>query len=425
MKKVLVYPCGTEIGMEVYKAVHNSIHYEVWGGSCSYDHGRFVFENHIDNLAFITDRSDEKEIAEFNEQIKEYGFDYIYPAMDGVLSVFAKYQNCLEPVVIAPEEFTAAVTRSKKLTYETFEGILPVPKMYESIEDITEFPVFRKPDVGQGSAGTMKIHDKDELLANKKEGDGMLLLEYLPGKEYTIDCFTNGAGELLFAQGRERKRIRNGISVNAVLVNRPEFMDYAKRINEKLHQKGGWFFQLKEDANGELKLLEIASRIAGTSAIERCIGANLPLLTLDVYRGLNIDSLALNTYEIELDRALVNSYRLELDYNTVYVDYDDTVHMGDQLNLFVIQFLYQCVNTGKKLILLTKHEGDLEAQLKHFRIGQLFDEIIHIEQNHKKIDYINPQGAIFIDDSYGERAQVKEKYNIPVFDVSMLEALVK
>lgn len=64
MKNILVYPCGTEIGLEIYRALNNSIHYNLIGGSSSYDHGRFVYKNHIDKLPFLTDFSTKQEVIE-------------------------------------------------------------------------------------------------------------------------------------------------------------------------------------------------------------------------------------------------------------------------------------------------------------------------------------------------------------------------
>ncbi|MDY2590727.1 MAG: ATP-grasp domain-containing protein [Agathobacter sp.] len=422
MKKVLVYPCGTEIGLEIYRALHNSIHYEIYGGSCSYDHGRFVYENHIDNLPFITDKSNEDEIKEFNKIIDEYNFDFIYPAMDGVLTVFSKYRQLLTPKVVAPDFETTCITRSKKNTYALFEKRLPVPYEYIDKSLINNFPIFVKPSVGQGSSGAQLIRNSSELEPINEEG--MLFLEYLPGSEYTIDCFTNQSGELLYARGRERKRIKGGISVNAVFVDRPEFMEYAKIINANLKQRGGWFFQLKEAEDGKLKLLEIASRIAGTSAIVRNIGVNLPLLTLDVFDHHSIDSVIVNEFDIELDRALSNTFKIDLVYDSVYVDYDDTIVVNGKVNLEIINFLYQCINNNKKIILLSKHDGDLEEELIMYRIKEIFDKIIHLERNQDKKDYIKGN-SIFIDDSYGERKQVWDACKVPVFDTHMIECLME
>ncbi len=424
MKKVLVYPCGTEIGLEIYRALCNSIHYEVWGGSCSYDHGRFVYDKHIDNMPFIRDNSSVEEIVEFNNVIKEYGFDYIYPAMDGVLTVFSKYREHLSPVVIAPDYETTKITRSKKKSYEMFKGYIPVPEVYENSKDIPRYPIFVKPDVGQGSVGAMKINSKEELLALKSDDD-RLLLELLPGEEYTIDCFTNGEGTLVYCRGRIRKRIKSGISVSAVFYDEPEFEKIAKIINAKLNQRGGWFFQLKRDANGQLKLLEIASRIAGTSAIQRNIGVNLPLLTLNVFAGHKIDDVIVNSYNIELDRALANTFKIDARYDTVYIDYDDTIVKNGVINTEMISFLYQCVNNHKKIILISKHKGDLKEELVKYRLEGLFDEVCHIAVDEKKKDYIVDKNSIFIDDSYGERLEVYKAFGINVFDTHMIECLLE
>lgn len=422
-KRVLVYPCGTEIGLEIYRAVNNSIHYELIGGSSTYDHGRFIYKKHIDNLPFITDNSDEDDIREFDRVIEKYNIDIIYPAMDGVITVFSKYRELLKPLVIAPDYKATFITRSKSRTYSLLQEKVNVPRVYLNKTEVKKFPVFVKPDVGQGARGTEKIKDRKEL--DKLDMQGRLLLEYLPGEEYTIDCFTNRKGKLVYARGRGRKRIKDGISVNAVFEDDAEFVQWAEIINEKIQQIGAWFFQVKRDIKGQLKLLEVASRIAGTSAITRCIGVNLPLLTLEVYDGKDIDDVLINDYSIELDRALENKYKVELEYQVVYVDYDDTLVTENSVNCDVIKFLYQCLNLGKKIVLLSRHKGNLIQDMKKYRLEGIFDEIIHIEANRHKSDYINQENAIFIDDSYGERREVFLAKKIPVFDIHMIEALME
>lgn len=425
MKKVLVYPCGTEIGLEIYKALDLDIHYEMWGGSSSYDHGRFVYKNHIDNLPFIKDSSSLHEIQQFNEAIEVYNFDYIYPAMDGVLTIFSKYREYLKPVVIAPEYNTCNITRSKEKTYTLLGKYISVPKVFKNIDEIEKYPVFSKPDVGQGAVDTKKIETKDEAVL-EFENSRQLIVEYLPGEEYTIDCFTNRLGKLVYAKARGRKRIKNGISVNATFcAQQAEFMKIAQIINCHIRQRGGWFFQVKEDFTGKFTLLEVASRIAGTSAITRAVGINLPLLTLNDFSGQDINEVIENKFEIELDRALSNTFKTDLKYKTVYLDYDDTMVGNYGINLNMVKFAYQCINNGIKLILLSKHDGDLNAELKKYRLTEIFDEVIHLKKNEKKIDFINPCNAIFIDDSYGERIAVYSEFSIPVFDIHNIDVLME
>ena len=454
VKKVLVYPCGTEIALEIHKALRYAKNYKLIGGvDSSYDHGRFVYRDLIENLPFIKDDSTAEDVANFEEVISAYDIDFIYPAMDGVIAVFAKYRSLFKKETLIISD-AAEICRSKRATYQKLQNIVNVPVVYTSADEITNFPVFIKPDKGQGSVGARKINSPEEL--KNIDITNFIIMEYLPGKEYTVDCFTNAEGKLIYAKGRSRKRIKSGISVNAVFEDREdfrkEFQFLAQKINEAIRQKGGWFFQVREDKDGKLKLLEVAARIAGASAISRNIGANLPLMTVDIFNGIKIDDVALNDYDIELDRALKNSYKINLQYSHVYIDYDDTLVQGDKVNLAVVTFLYQCVNKGIKIILLSKHDGDLDQELEKHRLGCLFDEVIHIPKEEQKYKYIGYIGAcsnvgnssgnnsdytvktektektrdsIFIDDSYGERKAVKEVLNIPVFDTHMIECLLE
>lgn len=283
--------------------------------------------------------------------------------------------------------------------------------------------MFIKPDRGQGSVGAKRIDSPEEL--QSVDFDKNVVMEYLPGKEFTVDCFTNADGKLIYSKARGRKRIKNGISVNTIFEKRSEFALIADKINAAIKQKGGWFFQLREAADGTLKLLEVAARIAGTSAISRNIGANLPLMTLDVFNGIPIDDVTLNECEIELDRALENVFRTNISYSTVYIDFDDTIVQNGVINTAVIKYLYQCVNKRIRIILLSKHCGDLAGELQKYRIASLFDEVIHIGRDERKANYVTTKDSIFIDDSYGERNAIKKAHGIPVFDTHMIECLME
>ncbi|GHV80643.1 carbamoylphosphate synthase large subunit short form [Spirochaetia bacterium] len=421
-KRILVYPCGTEIALEIYKAVEFSTRFELWGGSSNYDHGRYVYKKHIDNLPFISDNSNKETILEFQNRIKDYGIDYIYPAMDGVLYKLSQYASLFYCKIIAPDFNTARITRSKKLTYQLLESDISVPKIYENISEIKEYPVFVKPDIGQGSYGAQKI-DNESILQNMNLED-ILLMEYLPDEEYTVDCFTNNSGDLIYISPRYRKRIKNGISVSSAAASGHEFEEIALTINEKLDQRGGWFFQVKKNTAGKLVLLEVASRIAGTSAYTRSKGVNLPLLTLYLYTGEHIDRVYENNYDVVIDRALHNSYATDLYYDTVYIDYDDTIIFNGKINSKIITFVYQCINNNIPVIIITKHIGDLNEDLQKYRLSDLFDKIIHIKQTENKYEYITGKNSIFIDDSFGEREIVHKKCNVPVFDTNMIEFLL-
>ena len=130
-----------------------------------------------------------------------------------------------------------------------------------------------------------------------------------------------------------------------------------------------------------------------------------------------------NNYDIELDRALDNKYKIDLNYNTIYVDFDDCLIINNKVNSQLVSFLYIAFNKGKKLILITKHEGNIHKSLANFRLKHLFDEIIHVKKSDNKSNYIKDLNSIFIDDSFSERKEIKQKFNLPVLSPDMIEIL--
>ncbi len=201
------------------------------------------------------------------------------------------------------------------------------------------------------------------------------------------------------------------------------FVEYARIISGRLTFFGAWFYQVKKGRDGIFKLLEVAPRIAGTMALHRVQGINFPLLSIYEQERIPVAILTNNAY-VEIDRALVNRYRHQIDYSSVYVDLDDTLIVHDKINVHVISFIYQSINEGKKIVLLTKHEKDLNSTLARFRLTDLFDEIIHINREDAKADYIKVRDAILIEDSFSERKAVSERLGIYTFDCSMVEVLL-
>lgn len=423
MKRILVFPCGSEIALEIYRSLKYSIHFELVGASSIDDHGKFVYKEYIGDLPFITSPSF---IGAISKLIKEKEIDAIFPAMDIVLDILKKNEHKVGCKVIGSCYETVSVCTSKLRTYQILKDVVKTPQIYTDEQAIT-YPIFMKPDIGYGARGTKLITDYDMLQEYRKEYPNSICCEYLSGDEYTLDCFTNKNGQLLFAAPRLRRRIVNGISVNTIPVadDNKEFYNIAKIINEKLQFRGAWFVQLKRDKNGVLTLLEVASRLGGSSSLYRNKGVNFALLTLFDAFGYDVEIYP-NNYEIELDRALDDIYNINISYNEVFVDFDDCVQLKNKyLNTELIAFLYQCVNENIKITLLTRHKAEIHDTLHGCRLSEVFDRIIHITDGTRKSQYIDNLLSIFIDDSYSERVDVMKHLHIPVFSPDMVKSLLK
>lgn len=421
-KRVAIFPAGSEIGLEINNALKYSTHFEVVGLSSVPCHAEYVYTNYVEGLPFYT--ADDF-IEQLNQIIEEYQLDFIYPAYDDVQLYLTHNQEKINAVIVTSDISTVEICRAKSATYAHFAGYDFIPHTYRKEEEIHEFPIFLKPDIGQGSQGAKKICDKHELNFALEENPDVVLCEYLPGEEYTVDCFTDYTGKLRTCCMRNRKRIRNGISVASELLPMEKTIeDIANTINSKLCFKGAWFFQVKKNASGQYRLLEIAPRIAGTMGMSRNTGVNYPLLTLFTMLGYPVDIIK-NNYHIMVDRALISRYKMDIEYDTIYVDLDDTLIVNGKVNTLLVYFLYQTVNEHKRRILLTKHLKSVEETLAKHRLSvELFDEMIRIEHSDEKSQYIKEKKAIYIDDSFSERKKISEICNIPVFDCSEVEALI-
>ena len=422
-KNILVFPCGSEIGLDIYSSVCYSTYFHLIGGSSVDDHGKFIYDDYIPNIPFATDDSF---IPTLSKIVKERHIDAIYPAMDLIITILKEHEKELGCRVISSSLETTRICLSKELTYNKLQGVVLTPKIYNpmSISD-RDFPVFAKPKIGYGAKGTKKLSTQDEVDNYVKGKEDLLILEYLPGEEYTVDCFTNKDGELLYCAARKRNRIKDGISVNTFFVKvQEEFEDFAQAINNKISFRGAWFYQVKRNKEGKLCLLEIASRLGGSSLLSRAVGVNFALLSLFDIFDYDV-SIMKNNYNVILDRALENKYKTDLDFDSVYCDYDDCLILDKKtINVDLVKFLYQCINKGKKIFLLSKHDGDLHKELEHFRLNHLFDEVIHIGKDVNKAEYIRSSNALFIDDSNAERVNINKRLNIPVFSPEMIDVLL-
>ena len=172
--------------------------------------------------------------------------------------------------------------------------------------------------MGQGSVGARKIEQLEDLQEALSEGTEYAICEYLPGNEYTIDCFTDRHGRLRTCHIRQRERIKTGISVRSSLIPMDDdVFDIAEKINTKLEFNGAWFFQLKKNIYGDYRLMEISPRIPGTMGVSRNLGINYPMLTLFNMWGYDVDIID-NKEEITLDRAFISRYKINLSYHHVY-----------------------------------------------------------------------------------------------------------
>ncbi len=171
-------------------------------------------------------------------------------------------------------------------------------------------PVCFKPSVSNGSRGFRIINEQMnelDLLFNHKPSSTYLRLddavrilstglfpellvsEYLPGEEYSVDCLARH-GESVLLVPRLRKRMINGISVEGEFVKEESIISYCAQIIKELQLHGNIGIQVKRSTAGEFLIVEINPRVQGTISAALGAGVNLPVLAIKQEFGLPISA---------------------------------------------------------------------------------------------------------------------------------------
>lgn len=423
--RVLIFPAGSEIGLEIYNSLKYSHHVEVFGASGKSDHASFVYEeDHYREDALYVDQPDF--IERFNRLLHTLKIEFVYPTHDTIACFLADHQSEIDAQVLTSCAETNRIARYKRQTYKSFKQFYFCPVVFtEPYHELT-FPVFLKPDDGQGGKGTYTAESPEDLAFYLDKNPSLLVTEFLPGEELSVDCFTDFNGTLQFIGPRTRERIQMGISFRSTAVEvTNDIQHIAHRINETVSLNGAWFYQVKKDRSGRFKLMEFAPRQSSTMGLYRHTGVNFALLTLFNAMGTQVEILQ-NNYAVQLDRCLHNRFKADLKFKRVYIDFDETLVIGQHVHELAMAFVYQCRNRGIAVVLLTKHRYNLTDILRSCGISEhLFEDIVQISDAQDKWTFIDPAGAIFIDNYWFDRRAVKEKFAIPVFDVDGIECLLR
>lgn len=419
---VLVFPCGSEPGSEIHQALRYSLHARLFGASSVDDHGRLLYAPDYHVLPSIhEDRFGDA----FAALLRTLRIDLVFSTHDTVAVHLAGLAGELGFALVNGDQEANRVARSKRATYALFADQPWAPRVYDDPRVCPEWPIVAKPDAGQGGQGFQVLRTPAEADMAWRASPAVVFVEHLPGEELTVDCFTDRHRALVHVGPRTRERVRGGISMRSRPVPpEPGLMAIATVVNQRLVLRGPWYFQVKRAADGRWKLLEISTRLGGASVAQRARGVNLPLLAVLDHAG--VDVVAKPEPRVRsVDRRIQTLAELDFTFDTVYIDFDDTLVSNGRALPVPVAFVYQMIALGKRIVLLTRHAHDLAAMMQQARLSPaLFDQIIHITDGTPKGNHVTP-GAIFVDNHFPERREVAERHGIPTFDVDALEFLLR
>lgn len=155
-------------------------------------------------------------------------------------------------------------------------------------ENIDEFDIYlnQKPTHLYTTANYMK-----HILKSTDQFPPLVLMEYLPGQEYTVDAYRDK--RTIIAIPRKRIHVRSGISFETEIDTRTDIINISNRLANELDLNHCFGFQFKLNKNKEPMLLECNPRIQGTMVASAIAGCNIILKT--VLNALNINHDSINT----------------------------------------------------------------------------------------------------------------------------------
>lgn len=193
---------------------------------------------------------------------------------------------------------------------------LPVPAFQvvhtpEALEEAVhalgypEEPVVVKPTFGNGSRGTrildarksrynqffmekpnsqyMRLEELMEIVAEKNMIPEMMVMEFLPGSEVSVDILADH-GKVLYSSAREG-RVVSSIMVSSEVKLDAEAMDIARKTVELLKLDGNIDFDMRRGADGFPYVMEINPRLPAGVAVQAKAGVNFPYLGIKKIMG--------------------------------------------------------------------------------------------------------------------------------------------
>ena len=131
----------------------------------------------------------------------------------------------------------------------------------------------------------------EDVLVVLEEADSfpeLVVMEYLPGTEYSVDVVSTGEAVPAVVP-RSRERTRAGISFAGTVEQNDELIAAAREITTALGLEYNANLQFRYDADGVPKIIEINPRVSGTIVMCTGAGANMPALGVKHALGYDLE----------------------------------------------------------------------------------------------------------------------------------------
>ena len=235
-------------------------------------------------------------IPKLEDLVREHNVGLLVPLTDVDLRPLSRHRDGFAKlgcsVMIGPEPTIQICRDKKRFSQHITRGGLPAIRTFSlgQFRRSPFYPCFTKPLRGSGGHGASIIHSGREL---RKQvhffGDQLLVQDYVPGREYTIDVYRTREGEIKSIVPRQRLLVRSGEVEQGVTIHDEELIASTRKLVGLLDGLWGVFcLQCRRPDGKEPFFFELNPRFGGGVLLSIDAGANLPLYLIQEVTGREI-----------------------------------------------------------------------------------------------------------------------------------------
>jgi len=219
------------------------------------------------------------------------GADVVWPTVDAELRPLARAREAFAAagiaLLLAPGR-ALDVILDKLLLAERCLNVVRVPRtalLGPAIDPASwTYPVVVKPRTGSGSRGVVTVGSAAELASLPRSAE-LIVQEFLPGEEYSIDVLADSGGQVIASVPRIRAKVDSGVSVGGRTVRDCELEQFGRDVAVATGLTYVANVQCRRDRAGYPALLEVNPRVPGTLGLTIASGVDMPRLALDSLLG--------------------------------------------------------------------------------------------------------------------------------------------
>jgi carbamoyl-phosphate synthase large subunit len=215
-------------------------------------------------------------------------FEFYIPCSEDELLVISNFSdiqlaniNSLTKIVWAGASVIKRLA-SKSNTSSFLNSInLNPPKLFSKYEEIIDFPVVVKPDVGRGSKNIFVCLDQLQVKAALALVENSIIQEYIPSPESEYTCVVYRNFNFATVCIVFHRYLSGGLTSWAEVVNDPAIKNICVRIADELDLTGSINIQLRKSKD-RIAVFEINPRFSSTVFMRSLVNFNDLLWSLEI-----------------------------------------------------------------------------------------------------------------------------------------------